>query len=74
MLELNAVLVKQPSQSGQLPAVRITSTSGLNILSTDKNADELLSDYIGRAVKLTSSRPSSVSLDRLDPLEKRRSF
>lgn len=69
LLELNSAFVTQPSQSDQLPAVRITSACGLDILSTDKNADELLSDYVGRAVKLTSSRPTSVSLERLDPLE-----
>lgn len=69
LLELNATFVEQPKQGGQLPAVRITSTCGLDILSTDINADELLSDYVGRAVKLTSSRPNTVSLERLDPLE-----
>jgi uncharacterized protein YcbX len=69
LLELSAAFVKQPKQSDQLPPVRITSTEGLDVLSTDNNVDKLLSDYVGRSVKLTSSRPSSVSLERLDPLE-----
>ena len=69
LLELNAAFVKQPKQLDQFPAVRITSSSGLDILSTDINADDLLSDYVGRTVKLTSSRPDSVSLERLDPME-----
>jgi len=69
LLELSAAFVKQPSQDGELPPVRITSSNGLDILSTDNNVDELLSDYVGRSVKLTSSRPNSVSLERLDPLE-----
>ena len=69
LLELSAAFVEQPSQGNQLPPVRIISTKGLDVLSTDKNVDALLSDYVGRAVKLTSSRPNSVSLERLDPLE-----
>lgn len=69
LLELSAAFVTQPRQGDQVPAVRITSSMGLDILSTDINADELLSQYLGRAVKLTSSRPDSVSLERLDPLE-----
>ena len=69
LLELSASFITQPVQNAQLPTVRIISSSGLDILSTDKNADELLSDYVGRSVKLTSSRPTSVSLERLDPLE-----
>ena len=69
MLELNAAFVKQPKQGDHLPPVRITSSKGLDILSTDKNADDLLSEHVGRAVKLTSLRPDSVSLERLDPFE-----
>ena len=69
LLELNAAFVKQPKKGDHFPAIRITSSNGLDILSTDKNADDLLSDYVGRAVKLTSSRPNRVSLERLDPLE-----
>jgi hypothetical protein len=69
LLELSAAFIKQPIQGNQLPAVRITSSNGLDVLSTDKNVDELLSNYVGRSVKLTSSRPNSVSLERLDPLE-----
>ncbi|MDW3094254.1 MAG: MOSC domain-containing protein [Gammaproteobacteria bacterium] len=69
LLELSATFVTQPNQSAHHAPVRITSTNGLDILSTDDNADKLLSDYVGRPVKLTSSRPKSVSLERLDPLE-----
>ena len=69
LLELNAAFVDQPKQTDQFPAVRITSSTGLDILSTDKNVDDVLSDYLGRLVKLTTLRPDSVSLERLDPLE-----
>ncbi len=69
LLELNAAFVKQPSQDDQLPAVRITSSNGLNALSTDEHIDELLSEYVGRPVTLSSSRPNTISLERLDPLE-----
>lgn len=70
LLELNAEFVNQPEGADQFPAVRITSATGLDILSPDKNADDILSDYLGRAVHLTSIRPDSASLERLDPLEK----
>ena len=69
LLELNAAFVKPPKKGNHFPAIRITSSKGLDILSTDSNADDLISDYVGRAVKLTSSRPDRVSLERLDPLE-----
>ncbi len=69
LLELSAAFVEQPTQEKQLPSIRITSSNGLDILSTDQNIDELLSDFIGRPVKLTTSRPSKMSLERLDPLE-----
>lgn len=69
LLELSAAFVNQPNRGDQHSPVRITSSKGLDVLSTDKNVDNLLSDYVGRTVKLTSSRPSSVSLERLDPLE-----
>jgi uncharacterized protein YcbX len=69
LLELSAAFVKQPNQGDLLPPVRITSSNGLDVLSTDKKVDALLSDYVGRAVQLTSSRPNTISLERLDPLE-----
>ena len=69
LLELSAAFVKQPNQGEPLPPVQITSSAGLDVLSTDKNVDALLSDYVGRAVQLTSSRPNTISLERLDPLE-----
>lgn len=69
ILELSAAFVGQPRQEGDLPPVRITSPSGLDILSTDRNIDKLLSEFVGRTVKLTTSRPEKMSLERLDPLE-----
>ena len=69
LLELKAAFVTQPEQPESLPAVRITSSTGLDILSTDKNADDLLSDFLARPVRLSAQRPDTISLDRLDPLE-----
>ena len=69
LLELNAAFVNQPDKSNQYPPVRITSSNGLDVLSTDEHIDELLSEYVGRRVNLTSSRPNTISLERLDPLE-----
>ena len=69
ILDLSAAFVEQPSQEDKLPAIRITSSNGLDLLSSDKNADKLLSEFVGRPVRLTSTRPSMMSLERLDPLE-----
>lgn len=69
LLELSATFLVQPKLDAQLPPVRITSSNDLDVLSTDKNVNKLLSDYVGRQVKLTSLRPDHVSLERLDPLE-----
>ena len=69
ILELSAEFEEQPSDNHKLPPVRITSSNGLNILSSDKNSDRLLSEYIGRPVRLTTTRPNKMSLERLDPLE-----
>lgn len=69
ILELNAAFVEQPKQQDKLPPVRITSSSGLDLLSSDQNADMLLSEFVGRPVRLTSTRPNMMSLERLDPLE-----
>lgn len=69
LLELSATFVKQPKKGDQFPPVRNTSSKGLDVLNTDNNVDDLLSDYVGRAVKLSSLRPNTVNLERLDPLE-----
>ncbi|MEH6357704.1 MAG: MOSC N-terminal beta barrel domain-containing protein [Pseudomonadales bacterium] len=69
LLKLRASFVEQPKKGEQLPVARITSTEGLDVLSTDGNVDDLLSAFLGRPVTLTSSRPDVVSLERLDPLD-----
>ncbi|MEM8845418.1 MAG: MOSC domain-containing protein, partial [Pseudomonadota bacterium] len=69
ILELSAEFLEQPSLEGKLPPVRITSSDGLDILSTDQNVDTFISEFVGRPVKLTTARPVKMSLERLDPLE-----
>jgi uncharacterized protein YcbX len=69
LLNLKASFVESTKEDKQLPAVRITSTDGLDVLSTDENVDDLLSAFLDRPVTLTPSRPDTVSLERLDPLD-----
>lgn len=68
LLDLNAVFVEPPRVGTQIPAVRITRSGGADIISNDKEADILLSETIGRPVRLTTARPASISVERLDPL------
>ena len=68
LLELNAAFVEPPRAGTQIPAVRITWPDGANFASTDREADTLLSRAIGRPVRLTTLRPASISVERLDPL------
>lgn len=68
LLDLNAVYVEPPRAGTQIPAVRITRSGGADIISNDREANILLSTAIGRPVRLTTVRPASISVERLDPL------
>ena len=68
LLDLNAVFVEPPLAGTQIPAVRITRPGDADIVSTDREADFQLSQTIGRPVRLTTQRPASISVERLDPL------
>ncbi len=68
LVGLSACLV-EPRRSGDpVPPVRITSPDGASVTSDDEDAAALLSEQLGLPVVLTTSRPESASVERLDPL------
>lgn len=48
--------------------VQITFPDGEVRMSDDARIDDALSEFVGRRVRLTSQRPGTVSVERLDPL------
>jgi uncharacterized protein YcbX len=68
LLDLSSAYVAQPEAGKPLPDVRITWPSGESVESSG-DANARLSDYVGRPVTLTTTKPDEVSLERLDPLE-----
>jgi uncharacterized protein YcbX len=71
LLNLNAAFIEPPRSGGQIPAVRITWRDGGSVVSNCTEIDTLLSDTIGRSVRLTTARPDTISVERLDPLAAR---
>ncbi|MFC0040251.1 MOSC domain-containing protein [Actinomadura rayongensis] len=49
--------------------VRLTFADGRTLCSADPDADALLSDFVGRPVRLTATPPEAASLDRAVPDE-----
>jgi len=74
LLELGASFVEHPRFGAPVPPVRITWPTGADVTSDDGNQDALLSETAGRPVVLTTARPSSISLERLDPLDSEESI
>jgi uncharacterized protein YcbX len=68
LLDLSAAFVEPPRAGAQIAAVRITWPDGTDALSSSRETDALLSATIGRPVRLTTARPTSISVERLDPL------
>jgi uncharacterized protein YcbX len=68
LLNLGGSFVEPPRAGAHLPAVRFTRPGCADVISSDEEADKLLSETIGRSVHLTTARPASVSVERLDPL------
>ena len=68
LMGLAASFVEPPRSGAQLPPVRIDWPDGITLTSTGGEADARLSETLGRRVKLTTQRPESISLERLDPL------
>ncbi len=49
--------------------LKLTLPSGQQMLATDKQAEELLSDYLGRSITILHKRTDSLELERADPDE-----
>lgn len=68
LLDLTATYIEQPQENKLLPDIRITSSDGLDVLSSSLKVNDVLSEYVGRQVSLSTTRPDNVSLERLDPI------
>lgn len=69
LVEFAATFVEPPRAGAPTPAVRISWPSGSDALSGDEDVDRRLSESLGRPVALTTSRPETVSVERLDPMD-----
>ncbi len=69
LLELSARFMTPPRRNLPAPAVRIEWPDGTHVASDAGDPDGKLSETLGRRVTLTSTRPDSVSVERLDPLD-----
>lgn len=69
LVDLSASFTAPPAPDGPPPPVRITWPTGETAVSGDGDLDDRLSRTLGRPVALTTARPDTVSLERLDPLE-----
>ena len=68
LLALTADFVAPPRIGAPMPPVRIVWPDGSAASSDGGDADARLSATLGRPVRLTSERPATVSVERLDPL------
>ena len=68
LMALAADFVTPPAAGAPLPPVRIVWPDGTEAASDGGDADARLSGTLGRPVTLTTERPETVSLERLDPL------
>ena len=69
LLALNSSYTAPPEAGQALPPVQINWPDGASVISNSGDADARLSETIGRPVKLTTTRPEEVSLERMYPLE-----
>jgi len=69
LLELSARFMTAPRRNSPAPAVKIEWPDGTHVASDVGDPDGKLSESLGRRVTLTTTRPDSVSVERLDPLD-----
>ncbi|MGE3968674.1 MAG: MOSC N-terminal beta barrel domain-containing protein, partial [Dongiaceae bacterium] len=69
LLELSARFMTAPRRNSPAPAVKIEWPDGTHVASDVGDPDGKLSETLGRRVTLTTTRPDSVSVERLDPLD-----
>ena len=68
LMALAADFVEPPQADVPPPPVRIVWPDGTAVSSDGGDPDARLSETLGRPVTLTTKRPETVSLERLDPL------
>ena len=68
LMTLAADFVSPPEAGAPLPPVRVVWPDGTEATSDGGDADARLSRTLGRPVTLTTERPETPSLERLDPL------
>jgi len=69
MLEFSARFMTAPRRNSPAPVVRIECPDGSHVTSNVGDPDTKLSESLGRRVTLTTMRPDSISVERLDPLD-----
>ena len=68
LLTLNSAYSTPPRAGAPLPPVQINWPGGDSVISDTGDPDARLSETVGRPVTLTTVRPETVSLERVDPL------
>ena len=68
LLALNSTYSAPPRAGAPLPPVQINWPGGDSVISDTDDTDARLSETVGRPVTLTTVRPETVSLERVDPL------
>ncbi len=69
LLDCRASMTEPPAPERSMPPTRITLPGGVVVTSDQDNVDTVLSSELGRSVTLTSTRPESPSVERVDPLD-----
>jgi len=68
LLELRASYVEPPRLGESISPVRITWPDGVDLMSSERDLSARLSDTLKCRVNLTTARPESASVERVDPL------
>jgi len=67
MLECRAAFVDQPAGGREMPPVRIELPSGSAVISDSPGADQALSEFFGREVRLARVAPQDYTIDQYHP-------
>jgi len=69
LLHCRARYVDPPQRDGALPPVRITLPSGVSVTTDDASVDSVLSEYLGRSVRLSAQAEPEATFDDYWPDE-----
>lgn len=67
MLSCSARFVEPPRPNAELPAARIALPNGVTVSSESSEADELLTEFFGREVRLARAAPEDFTIDQYHP-------